>query len=80
MDLENPAGVKTCKGSEEAKGMSRLDHFLLFFPPNKLEEMHTITTRSVYKKDKPLIANCEIIKFISTNVLIARFKFSFRRK
>ena len=59
--------------------MLRLGYFLLFSPPNQLEEMCTIKTRSLHDKDKTQLVQDELINFLSMRVLIARFEFSFRR-
>ena len=73
--IKKPAGIKEFKGSEEAKGILRLDYFLLFSPPNQLEEMCTIKTRSLHDKDKTQLVQDELINFLSMRVLIARFEF-----
>ena len=77
--MTTPSGSFIFKGYEEAKTMSRLDFFMLMFPPKQLEKMVLYTNDELEKKDGENMSKSELIKFLGLCILITRFQFSSRR-
>ena len=67
------------KGCEEGKTMSRLDVFLLMFPPKQLKKMVSYTNKELEKKGGDDLSKSELSKFLGLCILITRFQFSSRR-
>ena len=77
--MMTPSGTSISKGCEEAKTMSRLDFFLLMFPPKQLKKMVSYTNVELENKGGDDLSKSELIKFLGLCILITRFQFSSRR-
>ncbi len=62
---------------DTARTMSRLDYFLLMFPPEQLHQMVILTNEQMYLKSPPLkpISQGELLKFFGVCILATRFEF-----
>jgi hypothetical protein len=65
-------------GSDIGKHRSRLNYFLLMFPPLQLNEIVRLTNIHLAKKRRRLTTVGEIIKFLGILILTSRFKFGRR--
>ena len=60
---------------ELGRTMSRLDYFLLMFPPKQLSEMVRLTNLELEKLNVQLTTKGEIIKYIGVMILSTHFEF-----
>jgi hypothetical protein len=65
-------------GSDIRKSFSRLDYFLLMFPPDELSDIVTLTSENLLSKNKPPTTTGEVLKFFGVLILVTRFEFSAR--
>jgi hypothetical protein len=65
-------------GSDSRKSMSRLEYFLLMFPPDQLSTMVTLTSENLLSKTKAATTPGEVLKFFGVLILVTRFEFSAR--
>ncbi len=65
-------------GSDARKSMSRLDYFLLMFPPDQLSVMVTLTSENLVAKSKVGTTPGEMLKFFGVLILVTRFEFAAR--
>jgi hypothetical protein len=65
-------------GSDSGKSMSRLDYFLLMFPPDQLSTMVTLTSEKLLSKTKAATTAGEVLKFFGVLILVTQFEFSAR--
>jgi hypothetical protein len=65
-------------GSDIGKHRSRLDYFLLMFPPLQLNEIVRLTNIHLTKKRRRLTTVGETIKFLGVLILTTRFEFGRR--
>ena len=77
--MKTPLGSIIFKDCEEAKTISRLDFFMLMFPPKKLEKMVLYTNDEFEKKDGDNMSKSELIKVLGLCIFITCFQFSSRR-
>ena len=78
-------GVKASNGlvlipsnKEASAGMSRLDFFMLMFPPNHLLKIFQLTNTQLAKVRQKETNRQEILKFFGILVLMTRFEFGSR--
>jgi hypothetical protein len=65
-------------GSDVGRHRSRLEYFLLMFPPQQLNEMVRLTNLNLHKKKKRLTTIGETIKLFGVLILSTRFEFGTR--
>ena len=77
--------LKTCTGDiltagcELGKIMSRLDYFLLMFPPQQMLAIVRLTNNNLREKNIPLTSNGEILRYFGVCILATRYQFASRR-
>eukprot|EP00978_Attheya_sp_CCMP212_P020223 scaffold57618_cov57-Attheya_sp.AAC.1 len=76
--IKTPIGDTITRSSDKNGIRSRLDYFLLMFPPSELTLITTLTSEELIKDKKKPTAKGEILKFFGMLILITRFKFSRR--
>ena len=77
--LQTITGEVLVKGSESGKRMSRLDFFLLMFPPSQLTQC-TLLTNIAFRKNKIKEATTgEVLKYFGILILLTKFEFNSRR-
>jgi hypothetical protein len=59
--------------------MSRLEYFLLMFPPSHLQDMARMTNKCLSKVKKEMIAVGEVLKFLGVLIPASRFEFQTKR-
>jgi hypothetical protein len=64
--------------SDTGKLMSRLDYFLLMFPPDELSLIVTLTNENLVVKGKLGTTHGEVLKFFGVLILVTRFEYSAR--
>ena len=77
--MTTPSGSMIFQGCEEGKTMSRLDYFLLMFPPKQLKKMVKYTDERLKQNGGEELSKSELLKFLGLCILITRFQFSSRR-
>ena len=77
--MTTPSGSEIFKGCEEGKTMSRLDFFLLMFPPKQLKKMVKYTDKQLQQNGGDELSKGELLKFFGLLILFTRFQFSLRR-
>jgi Transposase IS4 len=77
--IKTPIGDHLSFGSNITKRMSRLDVFLLMFPPNQLDVMCRETNIILDFYHKPKTTKCELLKFFGIIILATRYEFQSRR-
>ena len=77
--MRTPSGSYIYEGCDEATTMSRLDFFVLMFPPTQLKKTVLYTNEQLRKKGGDDISMSELMKFLGVCILITRFQFSSRR-
>jgi hypothetical protein len=65
-------------GGDNRKSFSRLDYFLLMFPPDQLATIVTLTSENLLLKTKTPTTPGEVLKFFGVLILVTRFEFSSR--
>jgi hypothetical protein len=65
-------------GSDPGNTFSRLDYFLLMFPPDQLLTIVTLTSENLLLKTKAATTPGEVLKFFGVLILVTRFEFSAR--
>jgi hypothetical protein len=65
-------------GSDPQQERSRLDYFLMMFPPTQLQLIVVLTSRELTKISAPATTKGEILKFIGVIILATRFEFQSR--
>ena len=79
LSVQTETGVVLSPSSPEgAVGMSRLDFFLLMFPPHHLMKIIQMTNYQLRKNRRNQTTKQEVIKFFGILILITRFEFSKR--
>ena len=74
--IRTPVGDTLSHGTERNGRQSRLDYFLLMFPPEELNLIVTLTNTQLTGDGKLTTSHGEIIKFLGIWILITRFEFS----
>ena len=77
--MKTPHGSRIFPGCEEGKNMTRLEYFILMFPPNQLTEMVRLTNRELKEKEEKSMTIGEMVEFMGICIIITRFQFSSRR-
>jgi Transposase IS4 len=74
----NAVGDMLTTGSNLDKSMTRLQTFLLMFPPNYLVEIVNLTNQQLTIASEKTTTKGEIVKFFGVILLITRFEFNSR--
>lgn len=77
--MKTPLGDLLEARCDPAPQRSRLDYFLLMFPPKQLKLMISEANRWLGKEGKELTNEGEYIRFLGVWILVTRFKFGERR-
>ena len=73
--MKTPHSSIIFPGCEEGENMTRLEYFILMFPPNQLMEMVLLTKGEMREKEEKLMTIGEMVKFMGLCILITRFQF-----
>jgi hypothetical protein len=65
-------------GGDVGKSFSRLDYFLLMFPPEQLAMIVALTSENLLLKTKAATTPGEVLKFFGVLILVTRFEFTSR--
>jgi hypothetical protein len=76
--IRNVIGHSHGPGSDSRKSFSRLEYFLLMFPPDQLAAIVTLTSENLLLKSKAPTTPGEVLKFFGVLILVTRFEFSSR--
>jgi hypothetical protein len=76
--IKTPIGDTITRSSDKNGVRSKLDYFLLMFPPSQLTLITTLTSEQLIKDNKKPTTKGEILKFFGMLILITRFEFSNR--
>jgi hypothetical protein len=76
--IRTVVGYSLGPGSDARKSFSRLDYFLLMFPPEQLSTIVTLTSENLLSKSKVATTPGEVLKFFGVLILVTRFEFSAR--
>jgi Transposase IS4 len=76
--VKTPEGDILRRGSNSDKRLSRLDIFLLMFPPSELNLLLFCTNTNLDLKNYKMTTKGEIIKFFGVSLLITKFEFRSR--
>jgi hypothetical protein len=74
--LKTPIGDILTSGCDVRRTLSRLDYYLLMFPPNALTTICNCTNLNLDKLQKPTTTKGELLKFFGVMILITRFEFT----
>ena len=77
--MKTPHGSRIFPGCEEGKNMTRLEYFILMFPPNQLTEMVRLTNRELKEKEEKSMTIGEMVEFMGICIIITRFQFLSRQ-
>ena len=77
--LRDSIGNVFRKGSNRHNRMTKLEYFLLMFPPMQLDEMVRLTNLRLEAKDYSETTKTEIVKWMGILLLITRFEFRTRK-
>ena len=72
-------GDRLCQGCRNGQRFSRLDAFLMMFPPTQLNDLICFIDMQLEKKGEPATTQSEMTKFLGIAMSITRFKFNKRR-
>ena len=73
-NLQNTHGP----GSDVYRRLSRLDYFLLMFPPKQLTKMLQLTNRNLLEHQKRTTTTGELLKMFGVMILTTRYEFTSR--
>jgi hypothetical protein len=76
--IRTHAGFTVGAGTDVGNGMSRLDYFLLMFPPRALTTICHCTNIVLNAKTKAMLTKEELLKFFGVIILCSKFEFSSR--
>jgi hypothetical protein len=76
--IKTPIGDTITRSSDKNGTRSRLDYFMLMFPPAELTLITQLTSEALVKDRKKSTTKGEILKFFGVCILITRFEFSRR--
>jgi hypothetical protein len=76
--IKTPIGDTITRSSDKNSIRSRLDYFMLIFPPAELTLITQLTSQALVKDCKKPTTKGEIMKFFGACILITRFEFSRR--
>ena len=76
--LRNTLGSQLTYGCKEGKTLSRLDYFLLLFPPNQLIWLKLYISQQLVKNEDKGTTKGEIIKWFGITILATRSEFEDR--
>ena len=78
--VTNPVGERiTQNDTNKVETMSRLDLFLMMFPPTQLQHIINLTNRNLRKEGRRETSKGEIVKFFGIIILGTKFEFASRR-
>ena len=77
--MKNSHGSRIFPGCEEGKNTTRLEYFILMFPPNQLTEMLRLTNRELKEKEEKSMKFGEMVEFMGICIIITRFQFLSRQ-
>ena len=78
--LRTTIGSQLTPGYKEGNNISRLDYFLLLFPPNQLIQMTVYTSEHLFKHKEKGSTKGEMIKWFRIIILDTRFEFGYRAR
>ncbi len=76
--LKTPIGDVVTAGSEVSGRLSRLDFFMLMFPPSQLSACCKLTNINLKRKNRKITTKGELLWFFGLIILATRFEFSKR--
>jgi Transposase IS4 len=76
--MRNIVGDHLTSGHNVDRMMSRLDVFLLMFPPEAINDIQRLTNKQLQEASEKAITKGELIKFFGVLILITRFSFNNR--
>ena len=65
-------------GDDRSQRLSRLDYFLMMFPPIQLENMIRLTNISLLRVNERMTTKGELLKLIGVMILVTKFEFTSR--
>ena len=77
--LRDAIGNVYRKSSDRMRRLSKLDYFLLMFPPSQLDEMVPLTNIQLRKKGVAETSKSEIVKWFGVLLLMTRYEFRSRQ-
>ena len=76
--IKNITGARIKRGSDIQRCFSRLDYFLMMFPPKQLRLIVQLTNVELSRDNKPTTTVGEILKMFGIMIMLTRFEFGAR--
>ena len=76
--MEDAMGNIFRKGDDKGQRFSRLEYFLMMFPPTQLQNMIRLSNISLLKANEKVTTKGELLKLIGVMILVSKFEFTSR--